>query len=380
MSNPYDALGTLLSEEDSLVFRASASNDDPEAASYLGRIVGGHHAILEHHDHLSPDSLWFQRAGDFHLRIHYDNLPVSADQMMDIADASEYALNQGCQDHLVTDGSNHAGISVRAKRESNGKTAKSVHTMKVSLYQNGMELVSLVRKINADPDINLLEAGRLQALRERNLADVTAPAVYRVGETCIWTECITGNNAREGFGRDKQRDLFRMADACIAIQDVYREIHAPWMDSILVSPHRTLQAMGVEHERLSHYLSCFAQTSVPDCRPDNFFLREKCIKIDEGGVTLGLPYTFIAKMCDFDDTISEKERDVLIAHLNPPDLIAELLGMYANTLQSALKHKESNPDLYKHRMRRAKGYLLRITQADTGWSCLEREFSQNYSQ
>ena len=177
--------------------------------------------------------------------------------------------------------------------------------------------------------------------------------------------------------------LYRLAKACQDLQKRYTQETETWSKSLrmlLPTPNtQAVEDIGPEHVGLIRYLRSKNRfnTYIPDCRPSNFFFTDaKLVKIDEGGKMVGSPECFIGKLCDYDDTISEKERDQLITMLDLDNVHDATLSLYVSTLMSAQPHKNKNRAVYAHRMRRARGYLTRVEGA-SGWNGLRAELDAN---
>ncbi len=356
------------------------SIENQELADRVADLVDADSIVYDMSE-IPHDNVFFTRNGKyFHLRIHKDNAPLDRDKVIALVDDREQGQAYDAQDHLILHEKDASAIALRGTQNTDGASAESVHLLLTTAYgPNGEEHTNMARKVNRSFEVNALESLRLQYLGKNPVEDVTVPKVYHTSDDTLWTEFIAGPTAGDemrAFPETRRANLLRLARAAQGIQEAYnRQAESSMVRAVLPTANvDAVRSMGPASRELVTYLEEKNRfnTYIPDCRPDNFFLKDTCVKIDEGGKMVGSEDCFIGKMCDFDDTVSEEDRDWLMDQINPPNMTDALLSLYVSTIQSAQPKK--GHALYK-RIQRAKGYLERVMQRTDEWDHLASEFA-----
>jgi hypothetical protein len=152
----------------------------------------------------------------------------------------------------------------------------------------------------------------------------------------------------------------------------------------------TASSLGSSHSKAVSYLESRGMFDIwlSDSRLGNWLYDEKTdklYKVDENIALRGSRFGCLARIADFDHTITGKERDEMLASMKPESLEDAYLSLYITNIESAQgfqkrieegKGDVKTVELLKKRIETARDYLDRLSQISAKYESLREELEK----
>lgn len=215
----------------------------------------------------------------------------------------------------------------------------------------------------------LIQEGRLSKEKTRQLVKRVLKATQRIE-------------------RDTQSYL-EASDEKIGSRDKPKKTLNEYFDS---QEHKSSASkLGSGHQAAVDYLERrgMFDTWLSDSRLGNWLYdakTDRLHKVDENIALRGSRFSCLARIADFDHTITGKERDEMLASMKPESLEDAYLSLYITNIESAQgfqkrieegKGDVKTAELLRKRTESARDYLDKLSSLSNRWDYLRGEFEEN---